>query len=311
MYELSEEQKDAIVKRSAQWLYDYCRKDGLHALVVGISGGLDSAVTVALAKKAGEVAASEGYQLTPVGLILPCHTDPKATELGELVVNTFKIKQAVLDLSGWCEEFATAELRTLHHQVMAIAREKGLYDSFKWQRDALIDSGNRKARMRMMQLYTVAKMLGGIVVSTSNLSEEWMGFWTLHGDVGDIGPIMAIMKGLELYDLARYLDVPQEIITAKPDDGLGIAAGGDAAQIGAPYHVVDLIMVTLIQHGFKINGPKSQLKNLPDVPGVDPDLVWIIATRCLDNAFKRKANPIPYFKREKMGLLPIKKLKLI
>jgi NH3-dependent NAD+ synthetase len=65
--------------------------------------------------------------------------------------------------------------------------------------------------------YHIARMMKGMVLSTDNLSEYWMAFWTLHGDVGDFGMIQMMLKGLELYDLARYLGVPSEIIAARPE----------------------------------------------------------------------------------------------
>ena len=90
-----------------------------------------------------------------------------------------------------------------------------------------IRMGNIKARLRMIYLYNLASKSNGLVLSTDNFTEYMLGFWTLHGDVGDFGIIQKVLKGLELYDIARYLDVPQEIIDAKPDDGLGIAGGDE------------------------------------------------------------------------------------
>ena len=126
--------------------------------------------------------------------------------------------------------------------------------------------------------YHAARMLKGVVLSTDNLSECWMAFWTLHGDVGDFGIIHNLMKGLELYDVARYLGVPEEIIAAKPDDGLGVAEG-DEDQIGAAYPAVDKIMAKLIQAGFDPDGEIYQLENLPDI-GMQKEPVLKIAVLC-------------------------------
>ena len=137
-----------------------------------------------------------------------------------------------------------------------------------------------------------------------------MGFWTLHGDVGDIGPIMELLKGLELYDIAAYLGVPDEILKAQPDDGLGVVAGGDKAQLGADYLTIDKIMISLIKKGFKPNGSIKQLQNLPVADGFDPVLVAILAKRCVMSAYKRKANTIPFPTRRTMGLSTIKNIRL-
>jgi NAD+ synthetase len=111
-------------------------------------------------------------------------------------------------------------------------------------------SGNIKARLRMITLYHIAQLTGGIVVSTDNLSELWMGFWTLNGDVGDLAPIQHIFKGLEEYEIARALGVPEDSLNAAPTDGLDILPGGtDEDQLGMPYAELDRVIVALLQEG--------------------------------------------------------------
>jgi len=99
--------------------------------------------------------------------------------------------------------------------------------------------------------------------------------------------IQELLKGLELYDVARYLDVPAGIIAAKPDDGLAIA-GGDEDQLGATYPNLDTIMISLIQKGFDTDGSREQLKSLPVIDGFDPKVVESLARRCLNGAHKRR-----------------------
>jgi NAD+ synthase len=134
-----------------------------------------------------------------------------------------------------------------------------------------------------------------------------MGFWTLDGDVGDYNPIQNLLKGYELYPIARYLGVPQETIDAKPDDGLGISSG-DEAQLGAPYPVVDKVIIKQIQNGLKINGSLKQLEDLTPILNVKNETILSLVTRALKNAFKRKG-PI-MLTRKQLGLAPIKSLKL-
>ena len=125
-----------------------------------------------------------------------------------------------------------------------------------------------------------------------------MAFWTICGDVGDYGMIQNVLKGLELYDLARHLDVPSGIVDAIPDDGLGIA-GGDAEQLGATYDIVDEIMIKLIQAGFNPDGSFDQINALPNI-GIDRELVSTIALRCLRGAYKRGGTVT--LSREDLGL---------
>jgi NAD+ synthetase len=148
--------------------------------------------------------------------------------------------------------------------------------------------------------YYVANMVNGIVLSTDNYSEYWMGFWTLHGDVGDFGMIQELWKGDELVQIAEYLGVPDEVIKAAPKDGLGVLPGGDEAQLGAPYKIVEQVLKALIEKGIDLNGSLEQLKALPLIDGVEQFLVQKIAERALRNAFKRK-NPF-HLSRKDLGL---------
>jgi len=118
------------------------------------------------------------------------------------------------------------------------------------------------------------------------LSEFWMSFWTICGDVGDFGMIQNVMKGRELNAIARYLKVIPRIIAARPDDGLDIA-GGDEDQIGANYPTVDDIMVYLRNHGFDPDGLEDQMKDLPSIPGIPDEQRDKVALRALRGAYKR------------------------
>jgi len=151
----------------------------------------------------------------------------------------------------------------------------------------------------MITLYHIARMLGGIVLSTDNWSEKITGFWTICGDVGDYGMIQNLLKGDELYEIAEYLGVPQEIIDARPDDGLGVTTGGDEGQLGAPYTVVDKVMISLMSRGFDPDGDMSQLHNLPAVEGVPEEVVSKLANRSLANSYKRRTINLT---REQLGL---------
>lgn len=308
MYKLIEAQIKRVVENGSKALFDYCRRNKIHFVVTGVSGGLDSAVTLGFAERTCKLAKIKNFPLTSVGLIMPCHSDAQAQELGLKAIEKFNTEKFELNL---CDAFDSMVnlFYGFNSELKNLAEKKGAKDIIEeWDWSEKIAFGNIKARLRMMcGTYHAARMLKGMVLSTDNLSELWMAFWTLHGDVGDFGIIQKIMKGLELYDIARYLKVPQEIINAKPDDGLGIS-GGDADQLGAEYVDIDAIMAELIRKRFRINGSLKQLKNLPAIKGIPSEIVYLIAKRCLAGAFKRKGTVV--LSRKRLGLPEIRNIKL-
>lgn len=305
---LTQEQIEIVVERGARSLFEYCRKYGIHYLVTGVSGGLDSAVTLGFAQRACQMAEKEAFVLISVGLIMPCHSKHEAEELAEQAIKRFgaeKLHINLTDIYNYIDYYFLRMVPSFNNQIKNISKKMGGdFDQERWHRSLSIAGGNIKARLRMtLGTYHTAKMLGGIVLSTDNLSEYWMAFWTIHGDVGDFGIIQNITKGLELYDIAEYLDVPKGIRDAKPDDGLGIS-GGDEDQLGAAYPVIDKIMISLIRQGFDPDGPLNQLDNLPVIPGIAEETVKKIAERSLKGAYKRKGAIM--LSREDLGLPPIK-----
>ncbi|MBT7370613.1 MAG: hypothetical protein HN816_08205, partial [Gammaproteobacteria bacterium] len=92
---LSQDQVRTVVDRGAQALLDYCQLHGIHYLVTGSSGGLDSALTLGFAQRACQLAAANDFQLTSVGLIMPCHSDETAERLGMKAIEKFGAKQII------------------------------------------------------------------------------------------------------------------------------------------------------------------------------------------------------------------------
>lgn len=312
-YQLSQDKCAEVVEKAAKKLAEYCIEYDLKYLVVGSSGGLDSAATLGLAEQAKDIAAEFMHDITIVGLIMPCDSKLDAERLGRQAIQAFGAEEIKIDLTDQFDHAMTNLVPDVDEQVEAILRKNADIDglqSLDWSKK--ITQGNIRARLRMIfGTYHVARMFKkAMVLSTDNLSEYWMAFWTLHGDVGDYGMIQNVLKGLELYDIARYLGVPEGIINAQPDDGLGIA-GGDADQIGAEYSEVDKIMIKLIQAGFNPNGSMDQLNSpLPkvEVEGIGAGTVRIIATRALTGQFKRLT---PFsLNRDVLGLPSIKDIEL-
>lgn len=308
-YRLTKEQIATVVAKGSNALAEYCQSQGLHYVVTGSSGGLDSAVILGIAQKACKIAAQRGFKLTSVALILPCQTCKEDTLRGREVAQKFEAQIIELELDETFSFLMMWPIEKINDQIIRLLKnnEDSLFlDELSWSKK--IAQGNIKARLRMMLgTYHVARMLKGMVLSTDNLSEFWMAFWTICGDVGDFSIIQQVLKGFELYDIARYLEVPASIINAKPDDGLGIS-NGDADQLGAEYPVVDQVMISLIQKGFNPNGCFNQLNKLSEVEGVDQAIVAGLAKRALLGAYKRQG-PI-VLSREQLGLPSIQEVKL-
>jgi nicotinamide-nucleotide amidase len=132
----------------------------------------------------------------------------------------------------------------------------------------------------MLTLYNLANKLNGIVGSTDNFSELSAGFWTLHGDVGDVAPIQSLSKSWEVPALAEIMDVPTSIISATPTDGLGVDAG-DEAQFGFSYLQFDLVLFGLLSE------METQVK-----PSVDDlKIVDNVKARIRSTGYKR-VNPV-------------------
>lgn len=305
-YSLTPAHIEQVVQRAANAIYRYCRQHDKHYLVTGVSGGLDSAVIIALAERACNVAAAARYALTSVGLIMPCMSPPQHAELARQAISQFRAEEITIPLDEAFLQIQAGVLRQTDDQIAAFLKRTRANPVSEW--DQQVAHSNIKVRLRMMcGTYHVARMLNGIVLSTDNYSEYLMGFWTLNGDVGDLGPIQEIFKGLELYEIARYLNVPPGILAAKPTDGLGLSEG-DEDQLGADYVTVDRIMIALLQAGFDPNGSLSQLDNLPALESVgNPDLVLKLARRCLLNAYKRTG--CVHISRSVLGLPAISDMK--
>lgn len=213
-----------VGRRLVQDLADYRDQAGIGTAVLGMSGGVDSALTAALLKAAG---------WRVIGLTLPIEQDPIETERGVEACTALGLEHLHLDLSGPYE----AAIASLEGLDPALAASDETAERTR--------RGNLRARLRMMTLYDQAHRFGGLVASTDNFSELGAGFWTLHGDVGDLAPVQSLLKSWEVPWMARAYGVPERTWRAMPTDGLGIG-GGDEAQIGATYLEWDITIFALL-----------------------------------------------------------------
>ena len=204
-----------------EWIKNYVEENNIETLVVGVSGGIDSAVVSTLC-------AETGIPTIVVGM--PLNSTLKNTELSEKHITylSTKYKNNVIglhvDLSKTFEEFKS-------HPV------------FRKEYNSELGFANTKSRLRMITLYQIAASKNGIVVGTGNKVEDFgVGFYTKYGDGGvDISPIADLYK-TEVRNLGIHLGVCQEIVEAEPTDGLWDDNRVDETQIGATYEELEWAM---------------------------------------------------------------------
>ena len=238
-------QAKLIISKMREKIKAYVVDNNIKSLVVGVSGGLDSACVAALCQ--------EKYTGVPlIGLSIPMSSTNAHKEQAKWVGDNFCT--VFEEFTGWDEKFFESNeaeaydvSSTIHTKVFNVLEQTNVLAEkagFKTESfPASILDGNLKARLRMITLYDLARKTNGLVLSTDNLSEFQMGFWTICGDVGDYAPLQNIGKGFELPAIARQLDIRNDIIVQAPSDGLMITDDDtDEAQLGANYQEVDTIM---------------------------------------------------------------------
>ena len=206
------EDYEELKVRIVNWLKDYYWKYDIKAFVVGVSGGIDSAVVSTLCAETG----FPTYVLT-----MPLHSKKGNTELSDVHAKALSkkysnVRVVNIDLSNTYESL--------------------LFDIDQDFVNNQLANANTKSRLRMVSLYQIAGSVGGIVVGTGNKVEDYgIGFYTKYGDGGvDIAPIADLYK-TEVRELGGHLGVMNEIIDAPPTDGLWDDGRSDEDQIGATY----------------------------------------------------------------------------
>ena len=257
----------------------YLAESHLKTMILGLSGGLDSTVTAAICHEVVKRNPEQGFRF--IGVSLPCST------------NTDEEKDsAALTMKGFCDEGWIENLQKEYLLMRATCEQH--YPS------TAVSQGNIKARLRMIYLYNLASVTGGLVMDTDNLTEHNLGFWTIHGDVADYNPIGGLWKH-EVYELCRYLftevftdteDPRHQALKAGygivPTDGNGVAAGGDMAQIapGHTYEEVDDILLTYLTYG----DDAQQMERINQAYGAET--VERVLKRHRGSAFKRRRMPL-------------------
>ena len=285
-----------FTEKSINYLASYIEINKLQSLVLGISGGIDSTVVAAIASEACK---KTGAKL--IGRSLPAHTN-----------NPDEINTATLVGQAFCDDFKEVAIEKIYAKVA---------DEFELNEGKMstLQLGNIKARLRMMYLYNLASIHRGCVLDTDNKTEHELGFWTIHGDVGDLNCGLIYLWKTEVYELAKYLLTGYEILAIRtkeidlaisalkesialtPTDGNGVMSGGDCAQFGLDnYSQVDDVLKTMYFNSIEDETEKAneyiRLIDSYNEQGVDSVMV-----RHQNSAFKRISQPI-YPSKEELGL---------
>ena len=212
---------EKVIDHIVNWLKDYATNAKVNGFVVGVSGGIDSAVTSTLCAKTG---------LPTLCIEMPIHQAASHVSRGQEHIKQLKerfdnVSDVLADLTPVFEEFKTE---------VSLDGEQATVD---------MALANTRARLRMTTLYYYAGLLGRLVAGTGNKVEDFgVGFYTKYGDGGvDLSPIADLMKS-EVYQLGEFLEVPLSIMKAKPSDGLFGDARSDEDQIGANYDELEWAM---------------------------------------------------------------------
>ncbi|WP_066351942.1 NAD(+) synthase [Fervidicola ferrireducens] len=195
------------------WLREKVHEAGARGAVFGLSGGIDSAVVGVICKKA--------FEENCLGLIMPCYSDPKDEEDAIRVAEGFGIPYKKIVLNSVFDNFTAILDKTDNKTAVA----------------------NIKPRLRMITLYYYAALNNFLVVGTGNKSELTVGYFTKYGDGGvDLLPLGNLVKR-QVRELARYLEIPQDIIEKPPTAGLW-EGQTDESEMGITYDQLDEYILT-------------------------------------------------------------------
>jgi len=214
-------QTEKIINHIVSWLSEYLEKSGQKGFVIGVSGGIDSAVVSTLCARTG---------FPVLCLEMPIHqAENQVTRalnhINWLKSNFEKVDSKSVSLTPVYDEFVS---------VMEKSDDDYLYN---------LSLANTRARLRMATLYYYAGLNNFLVAGTGNKVEDFgVGFFTKYGDGGvDISPIADLVKS-EVYKLAKFLGINREIQNAAPTDGLFGDNRTDEDQIGATYNELEWAM---------------------------------------------------------------------
>ena len=214
-------QTQKVVDHIVHWLKDYAEKANVKGFVIGISGGIDSAVTSTLCAKTG---------LKVKCLEMPIHQAEN------------QVSRALRHIDWLKENFDDVELQQVNLTPVFDSLLASL-PKVENEEERFMSLANTRARLRMTSLYYFTALESLLVAGTGNKVEDFgVGFYTKYGDGGvDLSPIADLLK-TEVYEIAEHLGIHEEILTAAPTDGLWGDDRTDEDQIGATYPELEWAM---------------------------------------------------------------------
>lgn len=252
-------QTEKVIAHIVGWLRNYANKANMKGFVIGISGGIDSAVTSTLCAKTG---------LDLLCLEMPIHQMANQKALASdhiawLKENYRHVSSKNIDLTPVFDSFVGS--------LPSVANED----------DRFMALANSRARLRMTTLYYFAGLDQLLVAGTGNKVEDFgVGFYTKYGDGGvDLSPIADLLKS-EVYEIAKVLGIKTDIIQATPTDGLWGDNRTDEDQLGASYPELEWAM-QMVKEG----------KTAEDFSGREKDIILIFNR--LNKINQHKMDPIP------------------
>ncbi len=207
-----------LVEKLVLWIRDKVLASGCRGTILGMSGGVDSALAAVLCQRA--------FPKSVLGVLIPCHSDPQDTEHARLVAEKFSIPTRTVVLDDNYDRL----LRVLPEVSAEPAASR-------------LARANLKVRLRMAILYYLANQLKYMVVGSSNRSELAVGYFTKYGDGGvDIMPLGNLLKS-QVRQLSGFLGIPREIIDKPPTAGLW-PGQTDEGELGFSYDDLDRYLTT-------------------------------------------------------------------
>ncbi|MBD3253682.1 MAG: NAD+ synthase [Candidatus Lokiarchaeota archaeon] len=226
-----------LATKIQNWLKSYLEEANLRGYILGLSGGIDSAVTASLCVNAVG-------KKNVIALNMPCGSIIQDYEDAKLIAEMLDIKMHTVDLTATFE---------------------GFYDTISPNvRTNKIAVSNIKPRLRMTTLYFFGQSYNYLVAGTGNRSEIAIGYFTKYGDGGvDLEPIGGLYK-CEVRTLARTLEIPEKVITKPPSAGLW-QGQTDEEEIGLTYDLIDEILYRM-DYGFELDEFKeSEVNKVKDL----------------------------------------------
>ena len=214
-------QTEKVIDHIVHWLHQYATKAGMNGFVIGVSGGIDSAVTSTLCARTG---------LNLLCLEMPIHQAENQVSRAYRHIDWLKGKYDNVAMQS-------VQLTAVFDSLVAS------FPEVSSEEERFMALANTRARLRMTSLYYFAALKKYLVAGTGNKVEDFgVGFFTKYGDGGvDLSPIADLLKS-EVYEIAEFLGVNEEIIKAPPTDGLWGDDRTDEDQIGASYPELEWAM---------------------------------------------------------------------